>query len=195
MNIFGGFTRSLLVSCVLLGISCGLLDHVLWASEFESFLARVQQRDPLTNAIVRVRASDETRNKHNITDFWNFEIKVDGERAAVKVFRNYKTGPIGESYSFKMDEAVRRELKRYQNRQQLLVYDAAIEQAKRQRRIFVLSDFRLKAGATRAEIEQVFGKPDQVHYPTKAGSFDLDYAGVSVFVEDNRLWDIQPAGK
>ncbi len=77
-----------LLSCLFILISAAEVDVL----EFSTFLERVEKREPRTNVILTVRASEETRKKHGLETLWNIEISLDADKANVGVFKNYQTG-------------------------------------------------------------------------------------------------------
>lgn len=170
---------------------CGA--EVAQTASFSDFLERVEERDPRTQAILKVNATEDSTQENNPTTWWNCEITIGDESATVKVYNNYKSGKKGDSLHFPVEDAVKREAKRLENYHHLQHLDREVAQAEIRRRIFVRSNFQLRKGDSESKILEVYGKPAQRIPLNEAGCFGLSYEKLYIIIDGHRkLMDILP---
>lgn len=172
---------------ILVAPAGGLSDELT----FKDILESVQDREARTGAILTIAASSKQRDKGAPAAYSHFEIRIKGKTAQVEMYNNYLTGKQGESYEFPVGPEIEAEYARLQNLTRLRQLDAAVADAERRRRIFVLSSFKLQEGSGIEQIETVFGKPTSVNYWMKAGWATLVFRDVNVVTAFDRVQDIQ----
>lgn len=158
----------------------------------DDILKRVEAREPRSGAILSVRSSPAQRAAGAPAKYAQFAIQIKDKTAHVEMYNNYLTGKEGVSYTFPVGPEIKAEYARLQNLAELRELDAAVEDAERRRRIFVLSSFKLREGSSVEQVEEVFGKPTSVIPWMKASWSTLVFSHVTVVVALDRVHDIQP---
>lgn len=158
---------------------------------WSDILKNVERREARTGAILSVRSSAAKRAEGSPATYSHFEIRIKDKTAHVEMYNNYLTGKKGESFTFPIGPEIEAEYARLQNLAQLRMLDAAVADAERRRRIFVLSSFKLQEGSRIEALERALGKPTSVIPWMKAGWSTLVFRDVAVAVAFGRVHDIQ----
>ncbi len=154
-------------------------------------LKNVEKREARTGAILSVRSSAAKRAEGTPATYLHFEIRIKDKTAHVEMYNNYKNGKKGESFTFPIGPEIEAEYARLQNLAQLRLLDAAVADAERRRRIFVLSSFKFEEGSRIDVVEGALGKPTSVTLWQKVGWSTLVFRDVTVVVSFGGVHDIQ----
>jgi hypothetical protein len=149
---------------------------------FQDILQRVVGRDEGSGAILRVAAKpDSPRHPHSLK--FSIERSRDLDEVVITLRWNSKVNDgIYEKYRLRVDDAIRDELAKHDERSSILLAKAEAYQQQQQRKFSSLTGGKLSYLQGQADVRKIFGEPKQIR----------QYAGARVVIEgscDSWIYD------
>lgn len=188
---------SLSATSVFAEAPASVRDKPLYVSEtFREVLKRVSRRDRESQAILEVKAKDDSPMKGSGLLFRLEKFQYQNE-VLVTLYRNFKTGDdVFEQYRLRMDGAMRLELLNLQRFAETQAAAAKKLQEDRSKQVETATQGKLKAGMTTAEVIRILGKPlpKQGPEPLRAQAdmtTSMEYPGMTLIFELGKLQRVE----